>query len=362
MDTTKRDLFERTTRERLGLQDDHDLRRSALIPDDYADPDTQRMWAGWQLAAQALAAPSADGRGTDAQIEKEREIARHAIVGAIAAGHAGQAHPGADHWLAAAHDAGARIAKLSRPDDASTDKEVIEALAAVDQLWPGGDDPERGRWAFETLSNFVVRHPNRPVGSWQGDAFQSSQHPWSPHTGDSSMRYDSDWGSARARTGQRPLPLISLDGAQRVHSITPPVANDPEDVLRQVQLLSQPAAPQVLEALRKLLDRYVTVAASGDAGHWNPEEDREVIAARAILKQAHAAAPVQAASPDDLIRVAVFGFGSCELYAKYEHIQHEVESHLDDGVPVPDDSPTYTLTFKTITRAEFDALGEFDGF
>lgn len=53
-----------------------------------------------------------DGRGTDAQIEKERDIARHAIVGSLAAGYAGQAHPGTDHWLAAAHEAGARIKEL----------------------------------------------------------------------------------------------------------------------------------------------------------------------------------------------------------------------------------------------------------
>lgn len=75
-------------------------------------------------------------------------------------------------------------------------------------------------------------------------------------------------------------------------------------------------------------------------------------------------AEVPEPSPDDLIRVAVFvfGLGESELCTKYEHVQHEVESHLDDGTPEPEDSPTYTLTFKTMTRAEFDALGEFDGF
>ncbi|MBU0917866.1 MAG: hypothetical protein KKD97_16090 [Gammaproteobacteria bacterium] len=81
-----------------------------------------------------------DGRGTDAQILKERDIARCAIVGALAAGHAGHPHPGADHWLAAAHDAGVTIASLERAD--------------------------------------------RPVGGWQGDAFQSMEHPFIPHTSD----------------------------------------------------------------------------------------------------------------------------------------------------------------------------------
>lgn len=71
-------------------------------------------WLSCRPDSMLYATPSqpADGRGTDAQIKKEREIARHAIVGALAAGYSGQAHPGADHWLAAAHDAGAQIKAL----------------------------------------------------------------------------------------------------------------------------------------------------------------------------------------------------------------------------------------------------------
>lgn len=99
-----------------------------------------------------------DGRGTDAQILKERDIARCAIVGALAAGHAGQPHPGADHWLAAAHDAGVTIASLERAD--------------------------------------------RPVGGWQGDAFQSMEHPFSPHTGDAAEAAMADLDKACCK----PLP------------------------------------------------------------------------------------------------------------------------------------------------------------
>jgi len=68
----------------------------------------------------AASAAPADGRGTDAQILKEREIARHAIAGALAAGYAGQPHPGPDHWLAAAHDAGAQIKALEATQPAAT--------------------------------------------------------------------------------------------------------------------------------------------------------------------------------------------------------------------------------------------------
>ncbi len=66
-----------------------------------------------------------DGRGTDAQIERERDIARHAIVGALAAGYAGAAHPGAEHWLAAAHDAGARIKALEAAAHATPESVAI---------------------------------------------------------------------------------------------------------------------------------------------------------------------------------------------------------------------------------------------
>lgn len=38
------------------------------------------------------------------------------------------------------------------------------------------------------------------------------------------------------------------------------------------------------EALEGILGRYVSLANSGDAGFWNPEEDMEVIAARKALQ------------------------------------------------------------------------------
>lgn len=84
--------------------------------------------------AQASAAPS-DGRGTDAQIEKEREIARHAIVGALAAGYAGATHPGADHWLAAAHDAGVRIKTLEGQATAAQPAEQWETSPKDGEQW-----------------------------------------------------------------------------------------------------------------------------------------------------------------------------------------------------------------------------------
>lgn len=79
-------------------------------------------------------AQSADGRGTDAQIERERELAKHAIVGALAAGHAGATHPGADHWLAAAHDAGATIKSLEAASRATHEPVVRFDSSAISTL------------------------------------------------------------------------------------------------------------------------------------------------------------------------------------------------------------------------------------
>lgn len=43
------------------------------------------------------------------------------------------------------------------------------------------------------------------------------------------------------------------------------------------------AAPDLLEALESLIIKYVRLVNSGDAGFWNPEDDKEVIAARAAI-------------------------------------------------------------------------------
>lgn len=46
------------------------------------------------------------------------------------------------------------------------------------------------------------------------------------------------------------------------------------------------ALPEVLAALKIITRRYVELAGSGDCGHWNPEEERQVIAARAAIANA----------------------------------------------------------------------------
>jgi len=42
----------------------------------------------------------------------------------------------------------------------------------------------------------------------------------------------------------------------------------------------------LVEALQGMLDRYTGLVNSGDAGNWNPEDEPDVIKARAALQQA----------------------------------------------------------------------------
>lgn len=46
------------------------------------------------------------------------------------------------------------------------------------------------------------------------------------------------------------------------------------------------SAPDIYEALEKQLKNWIELIESGDAGHWDPEEDAHVISMRAVLAKA----------------------------------------------------------------------------
>lgn len=48
-------------------------------------------------------------------------------------------------------------------------------------------------------------------------------------------------------------------------------------------VMAPPAPPSLRDAAEALLDRYLTLANSGDCGNWDPEQESEVIALRAAL-------------------------------------------------------------------------------
>ena len=47
---------------------------------------------------------------------------------------------------------------------------------------------------------------------------------------------------------------------------------------------------ELLDALKRLLERYADLANSGDCGNWNCEEEPQVIAARAAIAKAEGGA------------------------------------------------------------------------
>jgi hypothetical protein len=51
------------------------------------------------------------------------------------------------------------------------------------------------------------------------------------------------------------------------------------------------AAPDLYAALDAITARYVSIAVSGDCGFWNPENEPEVVAARAALSRARGEKP-----------------------------------------------------------------------
>lgn len=56
-------------------------------------------------------------------------------------------------------------------------------------------------------------------------------------------------------------------------------------------VLNQMQAGDAVQALENLLDRYVGLVNSGDAGNWNPEKEQQVIDAREAINKAYAANP-----------------------------------------------------------------------
>ena len=50
-------------------------------------------------------------------------------------------------------------------------------------------------------------------------------------------------------------------------------------------------APELLEALKAMFNRYTGLVASGDAGHWDAETEEGVIKARAAIAKAAGGTP-----------------------------------------------------------------------
>lgn len=80
---------------------------------------------------------------------------------------------------------------------------------------------------------------------------------------------------------------VMIGGLSPGHGSHEPVAFvctlDP-DHLENANLIA--SAPDLLEALEGLLDRYTQLINCGDCGNWDPETEKDVIAARAAIHKA----------------------------------------------------------------------------
>lgn len=63
-----------------------------------------------------------------------------------------------------------------------------------------------------------------------------------------------------------------------------------------------------------------------------------------------------------LVRVACITFDGTTLTVPAAELSQHIDALDDSQADIEGDELTYTLTFKTITQAQLDALGEFDGF
>jgi hypothetical protein len=98
-------------------------------------------------------------------------------------------------------------------------------------------------------------------------------------------------GPWTAKTEKFPVDIVTREGFVVASCDIDPALDGDAAIQNQLETIADAkvmaAAPNLAEALRTVLERYVTVIASGDCGHSDdPEIDPMVIAARMVLTQA----------------------------------------------------------------------------
>lgn len=77
------------------------------------------------------------------------------------------------------------------------------------------------------------------------------------------------------------------------------------------------------------------------------------------MVEADKRAPARATvSMDDMLRVACISLNRATLVV----LASELQKHVDDALSDDGDETTYSVTFKNMTRAQYEALKDFDGF
>jgi hypothetical protein len=105
---------------------------------------------------------------------------------------------------------------------------------------------------------------------------KNTRGPWEVRPDESGVTYLRVRGSqlgCRFRIAN--VPKLTYEGATE---------SEAAETLANANLIA--AAPELLEALRFILDRYVQLVNSGDAGFWDPEKEPQVIQSRAAMAKA----------------------------------------------------------------------------
>jgi len=79
--------------------------------------------------------------------------------------------------------------------------------------------------------------------------------------------------------------LSKYDAGLRCFCIRPEL----DEISANARLIA--AAPDLLKALQSFVEMYVVFGNCGDCGNWDPETEKEVIAARAAIAKATGEAP-----------------------------------------------------------------------
>jgi len=99
------------------------------------------------------------------------------------------------------------------------------------------------------------------------------------------------WVAGGPRYDNKPRVWVADSQGRSIAYMDRVYYGEPGNALANATLMA--AAPDLREALERLLDRYTGLINSGDAGFWNPETEAEVIAARAALARATGTTPTE---------------------------------------------------------------------
>jgi hypothetical protein len=207
-----------------------------------------------------------------------------------------------------------------------------------------------------TVQAWRIDFANKPLPQWVNDAFRTEAIDWLP-SGDG--LFVNTKGGMNAANGEilirdEDRGLLICSAADFAKDYEPA---DYAPAVAAPRQLTEPSSSSIRAAFTKVNDQF------GHLHHWNATSPGVIAFAQAVLAlaakgtpAAPQAAPLVEEKPDDVLTVA--------------HISHEDSGstltlhHADLGNLVDilgEDEETYTVRIAGMPRAEFEALGDFNG-